>query len=68
MADSLKVRLARIAEDYDAEPNVNTRLQRQIDLLAEHLGKHKHEKAKAKTAPRAKAAKPKAEAPKKRGH
>ena len=50
MADSLKARLGRIAEDYDAEPNVNTRLQRQIDLLAEHVQKHQH-KAKPKARP-----------------
>ena len=34
MSKSLKAQLARIAEDYDAEPNATARLQKQIDLLA----------------------------------
>ena len=37
MAESLKAKLARIAEDFDTDPNVNSRLQRQINLLAEEI-------------------------------
>ncbi|KKL88060.1 hypothetical protein LCGC14_0876440 [marine sediment metagenome] len=37
MAESLKAKLAHIAEDFDTDPNVNSRLQRQINLLAEEI-------------------------------
>jgi len=37
MAESLKAKLARIAEDYDTDPNATSRLQRQIDLLAKEV-------------------------------
>ncbi len=46
MAESLKAKLARIAEDYAAEPNADARLQKQIDLLADAITQQAKPKAK----------------------
>jgi len=42
MAESLKAQLARIAEDYDTDPNATSRLQRQIIILAEEITRLKN--------------------------